>query len=191
MQQQQDDISIIQEVLKGKQQAYTLLVEKYQGYVFTLVLRYVTDRNQAEEVAQDVFVKAYRCLADFKGNSKFSTWLYAIVHTTCLSHLRKKRDETVLLENDQLLSAAMHLQSHDGADNKLEQKNRKQLLEKAIATLSAEDAQVITLFYLADQSLEEIGKITGVPAATVKARLFRARQRLRTLLETKFINQLT
>jgi len=83
---QQEDELIIQMVLQGRHSAYTILVNRYQAYVFTLVLRYINDRGLAEELAQDVFVKAYRSLADFKGNSKFSTWLYTIVSTTCISY---------------------------------------------------------------------------------------------------------
>ncbi len=90
MQGQADDIAVIQSILQGQQSAYATLVNRYQLYVFTLVMRYVNNREIAEELAQDVFVKAYRYLADFKGNSKFSTWLYTIVNTTCLSYIRKK-----------------------------------------------------------------------------------------------------
>ena len=85
-----DDIAVIQLILQGQQAAYATLVNRYQQYVFTLAMRFVNNRELAEELAQDVFVKAYKYLADFKGNCKFSTWLYTIVNTTCLSHLRKK-----------------------------------------------------------------------------------------------------
>jgi RNA polymerase sigma factor (sigma-70 family) len=92
----QDDHTVIQQVLKGQTAAYSVLVERYQSFVFTLALRYVPNRETAEELAQDIFVKAFRCLADFKGNSKFSTWLYTIVNTTCISYLRKKQDIAIL-----------------------------------------------------------------------------------------------
>ncbi|MBS1690382.1 MAG: RNA polymerase subunit sigma, partial [Bacteroidetes bacterium] len=82
MQQQSDDMLLVQAILQGQHNCYAALVDKYQFYVFTLVLRYIPDRGLAEELAQDVFLKAFRCLADFKGNSKFSTWLYTIVNTT-------------------------------------------------------------------------------------------------------------
>ena len=91
MQPESLDTDIISQVVKGDHNAYATLVERYQNYVFTIVLRYVKSREDAEEVAQDVFVKAYRSLADFKGNSKFSTWLYTITTTTCISFLRKKK----------------------------------------------------------------------------------------------------
>src|ERR1700742_1713900 len=122
-----DDMLVIQKILQGHPSAYSSLVDKYQSYVFTLAMRYVNDRELAEELAQDVFVKAYRYLADFKGNSKFSTWLYTIVHTTCLSQMRKKKDETVLLEEEKMVSISDNAYEQKPAD-RLEQKTQKQLL---------------------------------------------------------------
>lgn len=191
MQQKQDDILIIQSVLQGDQNAYATIVDRYQVFVFTLVLRYIKDRSLAEELAQDIFVKAYRCLADFKGNSKFSTWLYTIVHTTCLSQLRKRKDETLFVENEKLSSLSDQFHSHDRADLHLEQKTKRQALANAIAALPSEDAQLITLFYQAGQSQEEIAKILGLTTGNVKAKLYRARLRLRSIVETKFMNELT
>src|SRR5580700_8772213 len=102
--QEVDDFAIIQQVLQGQHAAYAVLVGRYQSYVFTLAMRYVNNRETAEELAQDVFVKAYRYLADFKGNSKFSTWLYTIVNSTCLSHLRKKKEQSISLDNDKIFA---------------------------------------------------------------------------------------
>ena len=96
----QPDEQIINRILKGDQSAFALLVEQYQNYVFTLVLRFTENREDAEEIAQDVFVKAYRSLADFRGDSKFSTWLFTITRTTCLSFLRKKKLDTLSLDNE-------------------------------------------------------------------------------------------
>jgi len=95
-----EERDIIARVLNGDQQSYSILVDRYQNFVFTLVLRYVKGREDAEEVAQDVFIKAYRALADFKGNSKFSTWLYTITTTTCITFLRKKKLEIQSLDNE-------------------------------------------------------------------------------------------
>ncbi|MEI8279996.1 MAG: sigma-70 family RNA polymerase sigma factor [Bacteroidota bacterium] len=189
MQRQEDDMAVIQMVLQGRQQAYTVLVERYQSYVFTLAMRYVDDRELAEEMAQDVFVKAYRYLADFKGASKFSTWLYTIVHTTCLSQLRKNKNNTALPGDEQLQLAA----ERHGADrpcDRLELKNQKHLLDNAISKLSETDSEVITLFYLSEQSLEEIAMIMGITPNLVKVRLFRARQKLKEILEPHYLNEL-
>src|SRR5580765_4123004 len=100
MHEQLTDTEIISRVLKGEQQLFAALVERYQNYVFTLVLRFTDNREDAEELSQDVFVKAYRSLADFRGESKFSTWLYTIVNTTCITFLRKKRLNVQSLDNE-------------------------------------------------------------------------------------------
>jgi RNA polymerase sigma factor (sigma-70 family) len=96
---QPDDV-IVDRILKGEQPAFALLIEKYKNYVFTLVLRFTENREDAEEIAQDIFVKAYRSLADFRGDSKFSTWLFTITRTTCLSFLRKKKLDMISLDNE-------------------------------------------------------------------------------------------
>src|SRR5215216_3060767 len=149
------DMDIIAQVVKGEQQAYSMLVERYQNYVFTIVLRYVKGREDAEEVAQDVFVKAYRSLADFKGASKFSTWLYTIATTTSLTALRKRKLEVQSLDNEHVFETADHLDSGMNA-NTIEQKSRVAMVNQAIQLLSADDAQVLTFFYKGEQTLEEI-----------------------------------
>lgn len=190
MQPPPDDTLVIQTILQGQQQAYAILVNRYQAYVFTLVRRYVDDRELAEELSQDVFVKAYRCLADFNGSSKFSTWLYTIVNTTCLSHLRKKKDRSILMEQNRLLSISDETHSHDDIQQGIALKAKREALAKAINYLQPEDAYIITLFYRLEQSVEEIGKVLGISSSNVKVKLFRARQKLREILETKFINEL-
>src|SRR6266571_5557148 len=100
------DSEIISLVLKGDHNAYALLVERYKSYVFTLTLRFIKAREDAEEVSQDIFIKAYRSLADFKGTAKFSTWLYTIVNTTCITFLRKKKLEVHSLDNEKVFEVA-------------------------------------------------------------------------------------
>ena len=121
------DMEIISQVLQGQQLAYATLVDRYQNYVFTIVLRYVKGREDAEEVAQDIFVKAYRSLADFKGNSKFSTWLYMVTTTTCITFLRKKRLDTHSLDNEKVFAVADNIDSGTSA-NQIEQKSRANMV---------------------------------------------------------------
>lgn len=186
MHDRQEDIVIIEQVLQGQQAAYATLVNKYQQYVFTLVLRYINNRETAEELAQDVFVKAYRCLADFKGQSKFSTWLYTIVHTTCLSHLRKKAGNSILIEQDKLAALSDEYNPAQQPSDMLEQKTQKQLLANAMKQLPESDAELLTLYYQAEQSVNEIGVILGLTESNVKIRLLRARQKLKEVLETRY-----
>ncbi len=184
-----DDIAVIQLILQGQQAAYATLVNRYQQYVFTLAMRYVNNREMAEELAQDVFVKAYKYLADFKGNCKFSTWLYTIVNTTCLSHLRKRKDETIFLEEEKMVSISDGSNSEKPSES-MDQRTQKQLLEKALKYLPESEAQILTLFYQAEQSVEEIGMIMGLTTSNVKVKLFRARQKLKEVLESRYSREL-
>lgn len=190
MYEELDDKALIKLVLQGQQQAFATIVMRYQQYVFTLAMRYVDNREQAEELAQDIFVKAYRYLADFKGECKFSTWLYTIVNTTCLSYLRKKKEQSISLDHDNMLAVADNSTNNEKASDRLEHKTQKELLNKAIKQLPEADARVITLFYQAEQSVEEIGIIMGLDANTAKVRLFRARQKLKEILERKYSKEL-
>ena len=179
------DNEIISRVLKGEQNAYAELVNRYQAYVFTLVLRMIKSREDAEEVAQDVFVKAYRSLADFRGESKFSTWLYTIANTTCITFLRKKKLDVHSLDNEKVFEVADSQDSGFRA-NLVEQKSRVNMVNEAIAMLSPDDAEIITLFYKAEQNLEEISRILRLETNTVKVRLHRARTRLKEKMEKNF-----
>lgn len=186
MHAQEDDIAIIQMVLQGRQQAFATLVARYQAYVFTIVMRHVNNRELAEELAQDVFVKAYKALASFKGNSKFSTWLYTITHNTCLSHLRKKEDETVFPGDDKMNIWAETRSEARHPGTQLEQKAQQKLVNEAVQQLPESDGELITLFYKAEQSIEEISAITGLTTSNVKVKLLRARQKLKDILETRY-----
>lgn len=179
------DSEIISRVLQGEQNAYAELVNRYQGYVFTLTLRLVKSREDAEEVAQDVFIKAYRSLADFRGESKFSTWLYTITSTTAITFLRKKKLDIHSLDDEKVFEAANNRNSGFSA-NLVEQKSKIEMVNQAISLLSPDDAEIITLFYKAEQNLEEISKILGLESNTVKVRLHRARTRLKDKMEKHF-----
>ena len=179
------DNEVISRVLQGEQEAYAELVNRYQAYVFTLVTRMIKSREDAEEVAQDVFVKAYRALADFRGESKFSTWLYTIVNTTSITFLRKKKLEIHSLDNEKVFEVADSKDSGSRA-NMIEQKSRVNMVNEAIAMLNPDDAEIITLFYKAEQNLDEIARILAIEANTAKVRLHRARARLKEKMEKHF-----
>lgn len=179
------DTEVIALVLKGDQQVYSILVDRYKALVFTIVQRYLKSREDAEETAQDIFIKAYRHLPDFKGQSKFSTWLYTIATTTCISFLRKKKLEVHSLDQEKLTAFAEGLDGGMSA-NTIEQKNRVTMVQQAISLLSADDAQVITLFYQGEQSLEEIAAIVKKEPNAVKVQLHRARSRLKIKMQEHF-----
>jgi RNA polymerase sigma factor (sigma-70 family) len=184
------DNELITLVLKGDQQAYKVLVDRYQSYIFTLAYRLMQSREDAEEVAQDVFVKAYRSLADFKGGSKFSTWLYTIAHNTSITYLRKKKQK-ILAIDDEATFTQLENQESDFKANQVEDKSKKAMVNRAIEMLAPDDAQIITLFYKGDQSLDEIASVMGMETNTVKVRLFRARQKLKEKMEKYFAEEVS
>ena len=184
------DNELITLVLKGDQQAYKVLVDRYQSYIFTLAYRLMQSREDAEEVAQDVFVKAYRSLADFKGGAKFSTWLYTIAHNTSITYLRKKKQK-ILAIDDEATFTQLENQESDFKANQVEDKSKKAMVNRAIEMLAPDDAQIITLFYKGDQSLDEIATVMGMETNTVKVRLFRARQKLKEKMEKYFAEEVS
>jgi RNA polymerase sigma factor (sigma-70 family) len=182
MQSKLSDIELIEQTLAGDQSAYADLIKRHQRFVFTLAMRFAKTREDAEEIAQDCFIKAYRSLNSFQRQSKFTTWLYSIVYTTAMSALRKKRVDTDSIDDENTFIQIENQTS--GYDvNNVENKSRSYYLNQAIAQLLPDDATIITLFYNGEQSLEEIGQTMGMEPNTVKVKLFRARQRLKEKLE--------
>jgi RNA polymerase sigma-70 factor (ECF subfamily) len=169
-------------VLEGDKQAYAQLIKRHQRFVFTLALRFSKSREDAEEISQDCFIKAYRALHTFKQTSKFSTWLYSIVYTTSMTFLRKKRLDTQSIDDE---SSTVQLESRisDLSSNDAEHKSKMVFVNLAISRLLPDDASIITLFYQGEQSLEEIGHTLGMEANTVKVKLHRARHRLKEKIE--------
>ena len=139
MQVETDDKEIISRVLQGDSQSFVVLVNRYRSFIFTIAMRYTSTREDAEEIAQDVFVKAYKALADFRNDCKFSTWLYTITTNTCNTFLRKRRIETSALD-DEKNSGLMHVQ--DTVHNDAAQRSRTALIDKAIKLLHADDAAI-------------------------------------------------
>ncbi|UEG53473.1 RNA polymerase sigma factor [Mucilaginibacter daejeonensis] len=182
MQSKLSDIELIEQTLAGDQSAYADLVKRHQRFVFTLAMRFTKTREDAEEVAQDSFIKAYRSLQNFEGHSKFSTWFYSIVYTTAMTFLRKKRLDTSSLDDENNFIQVDN--QGGGMDNDLaENRSRSYYLNQAIGQLLPDDALIITLFYMGEQSLEEIAVTLGIEPNNVKVKLFRARQRLKEKLE--------
>ena len=182
MQSKLSDIELIEQTLAGNQQAYADLVKRHQRFVFTLAMRFTKGREDAEEVAQDCFIKAYRNLGSFQQQSKFSTWLYSIVYTTAMTFLRKKRVDTSSIDDDESYIQIENKPSGYDEYN-VENKSRSYYINQAIEQLLPDDATIITMFYKGEQSLEEIAQALNMEANTVKVKLFRARQRLKEKLE--------
>ncbi len=179
--QKETDLALITAVLAGQTAEYAVLVKRHQRFVFTLAMRFAKNREDAEEIAQDCFVKAYKALGTFKQTSKFTTWLYTITYTTAMTFLRKKRiDTTSINDDDHVMQIANSGTDFDAND--VERKSTYAYLNQAIDMLLPDDAAIITLFYKGEQSLEEIATALNMEANTIKVKLHRARARLKDKL---------
>jgi RNA polymerase sigma-70 factor, ECF subfamily len=189
MQSGPTDIEIIEKTLAGDTRIFSELVKRYQNFVFTITLRYTPNREDAEEIAQDAFIKAFKSLSSFRGESKFSTWLFTITTTSCLSFLRKKKLDIRSLDNEKVFAVVENQDSGMNA-NQMETKSRHGMVNEAIGLLSPDDANILTLFYKGEQSLEEISMVMGIEANAVKVRLHRARARLKEKMQSHFKHEL-
>jgi RNA polymerase sigma factor (sigma-70 family) len=171
-----DDNFYIDRILNGEVAAYASLVEKHKELVFSIALKILNNREDAEEVAQDAFVKAYQSLKSFERKSKFSTWLYRIVYNAAVSRTRKKKMEFVAM-NESIIQNYTETEITGRVDH-LDEDDQRRLMEKAVKRLPEEDHLLVTLFYQADNSVDEISYITGLSASNVKVRLHRIRKRL-------------
>jgi RNA polymerase sigma-70 factor (ECF subfamily) len=169
---------------QGDQRAFAWLIGRYGHMVHTTAYCILRHREEAEEVAQDSFVKAYQNLAGFGGESKFSTWLFSITYRTAISQLRKRRGPTSDLEDlAQGGPAAWDPSTSDASDRRL-------ALERALAQLPPADAAIISFFYLEEMSVDEIVTITGSSASNVKVKLHRSRKKLFELLHHQLKDEL-
>lgn len=162
---------LIDRILAGETNLYSELVDRYKRYVYAIALKVLLTRADAEEAAQDVFIKAYHGLKRFGRQSKFSTWLYRIAFNTAISHKRKQR---IVFENIET-SRGTRSQEPEGS---LEKTDRQRYLQLAMSRLTDADRVALTLFYLDELSLEEIAAATGMQANTAKVRIHRARLRI-------------
>ena len=167
----------------GDTTAFAKLVERYQHMVYTLAIKLVGSPEDAQEVAQDTFLKAYQALNTFKGVSKFSTWLYKIAYHKGLDQLKKRKRILEVHSFDGHLN--VDIPSLENTWDTLEENEQKLSIKKAISELNGNDAVVITLFYFEELSLNEIAKVLAIKSNAVKVKLFRARKRLAHILSEK------
>ncbi len=172
-----NDADRIERVLRGDSAAFRELVNRHKDYAFTLAYRILNSREDAEEAAQDAFVRAYNALASFNRDAKFTTWLYRIVVNCALTVQQRRKTQTEDIDNAKILRG-----SNDASDG-LKQKEQKFYIQKALKLLLPDDVTMITLFYLKENSLEEIAEIVGIETNTVKVKLHRARKRLADVMQ--------
>lgn len=175
-----DDIYYIEAVRNGNVQAFSFLVEKYQKLVYTLALKLLKKPEEAEEMAQDTFVKAFQKLDSYEGKSKFSTWLYSITYNACISELRKRRIEFKSLD-DRQISDQEEQKMHDYY-RETKKEDQEKYLNLALEKLPEDDQVLVTLYYYENQSMDEISAITGLTVSNIKVKIHRARKRMQVLL---------
>ncbi len=176
------DIELIKSIRNGDIAAFAHVIDKYQHMAFTLAKGIVKNKQEAEEVAQDAFVKVFKSLENYKGDAAFSTWLYRIVYNTAISKLRSRKPKTEDLDSKE----AVYFEAHYAENNmnRLEKQERKKLLKEALNNLKEEDAFILILYYYKEQSIDEISKATGLSASNVKIKLHRGRKQMHNELNT-------
>ncbi|MBX2992492.1 MAG: sigma-70 family RNA polymerase sigma factor [Bacteroidetes bacterium] len=160
---------------------YALLVDRHKDRAFTLALRLVQDREEAEELVQDAFVRAYRSLEQFRGDAKFSTWLYRIVYNLCMTRVtrRKARPEFLDYHQEETHQGLFADNDEAGVDEQIENEDFRKILLEEVSRLPEHYRAAVGLFYLQEMSYEEMTNVLQLPLGTVKTNLFRARNLLR------------
>lgn len=177
------DEVLISRVLNDDHEAMARLVDRYKDGVFGLCLRLVKNKESAEELTQDVFVKMYKALANFKTESKFSTWLYRIAYNHCMSHFRTQKSATSSLQD------SAHLTTINEGAERLDLEDQRRLIKQLLHQLPQDERVILQLFYLEEQSIKEICAITGFGLSNVKVKLHRAKNKLRNQFSDKTQSQ--
>lgn len=168
----------IQMVLQGNRKAYADLVNQYKDLVYNICIKVLQNSMDAEEAAQDTFVKAFKSLGSFKFDAKFSTWLYRIAYNTAIS--KQRSTKRAVFGNQQTINE----ETTFSTDTENQADHRTEGLQQALFKLSSEAQSLISLHYTSEKSVDEISKITGLSKSNVKIKLFRARNKLKELMQT-------
>ncbi len=176
---------LIKKAQRGDSGAFEVLVRAHEGFVYNLALRSLNSEQDAQDAAQEVFIKAWTSLGSFRGDSKFSVWLYRITGNVCTDMLRRRNLNTVSLTMDDSDGENVELEIADSAPTPheaLEKKERSKALQKALDSLPEDYRRAILLREGGGMSYDEIASATGVDIGTVKSRIFRARKKLCEIL---------
>jgi len=183
---QQDDQYYIELIVNRDSSAFTILVDRHKLNIYNIALKILKNREEAEEAAQDTFIKAFEKIKTFKGDAKFSTWLYRIAYNTAISYHRKKKSEAIPMDE---FFIANH--TEDDIVELLHSENvqeRELKLKRAIQQLDGQEQLVLELYYDKEMSTIEIETITDLSQSNVKVKLHRARQRLFQLMQPQLKN---
>lgn len=182
----QEEQNIIKLILSGKTELFESLVKDNQNKVYGLALKLLKNKSDALDISQEAFLKAYSGLSGFRGDSRFSVWLYRLTYNMCIDFLRKKRRESVLSLSDASSDEdAEELNIPDfryNPETELERKETRQAIRQGIDRLPEKYRAILVLREISEMSYSEIGNILGISEGTVKSRLSRARLQLAKLL---------
>ena len=170
----------IQKVLKGDTSAFGYFVDTYQDMAITIAYRICENKQDAEDIVQNAFVKAFHNLHTFKSNSKFSTWLYRIVYNTALTEIGSSSHNVQYVDYMQMETA----DSYSSLDtiSQIEEKERTALVNTALDKMPKDESLILSLFYMEDHSIKEIAQIAGLTESNVKVKLHRARKQMAEIL---------
>ena len=171
-----DDDYYIKKILEGDSNSFGVLVERYQNMVFALAFKMLKQREESEEVSQDTFIKVYKSLSKFHGESKFSTWIYRIAYNTCLDRIKKNSRFSNSIEIDNI--PTKDIQLTDTIFEGIERKERSEIVQRCMNQLPEDERVILHLFYFEELSLKEIVTIVSMTEGNVKVKLFRARKKL-------------
>ncbi|MDD4968958.1 MAG: RNA polymerase sigma factor [Paludibacter sp.] len=175
-----DELSYIKRILEGDTNLFSVFLERYSRSIHSLIVRIIPSNEDAEELTQDTFLKAFRKLDTFKGECSFSTWLFRIAYNTAISATRKKKYIFPVIDDSMLENVSDETMDLVFGDD--EDENRLQLLEEAIAKLNVEEKTLITLYYSENKSIAEIAGMMELTTDNVKVKLFRVRKKLYVLM---------
>lgn len=181
--EQKDESYYIKRMLEGETEHFSVFLDRYSRPLYALIVQIVGCHEDAEELLQDVFLKAFRHLNRYKGECRFSTWIYRIAYNAAISATRKKKQELLYIEENTINNVP-----DDVADSVLaraEDEEQVDRLSRAIDQLNGEEKALITLFYYEEKSLEEIGEVLKISISNVKVRLHRTRKKICVLMNNK------
>ena len=180
------DTELVDRCRKNDHEAFSVLVDRHKRMVLGCAYRIVGDEEEAEDIAQDVFLRVYQALPRFRGESKFTTWLYRIVSNVCLNRLRKVNPETVSIEandEEQRFSPSYLADSDNTPEANFEWKRFRERVRGMVSTLPPQYSEVVHLRHMHGLAYDEIANTLNLPLGTVKTHLFRAKEKLKQILE--------
>jgi RNA polymerase sigma-70 factor (ECF subfamily) len=181
-----EDARLVRETLAGSQTSFQLLVERYQGRMFSLVRSYMRNPVEVEDLVQETFLKAYGRLEGFQHQSSFSTWLYRIAVNTVLDHLKRRGRSPVQSVEDPDVASRPPASPAFSPDANMEREEIQRITHEVLEELPEIFRSVLVLREFEDLSYQEIADTLGISIGTVESRLFRARARFRDKLTTLF-----